>query len=364
MKNQSKVLEARLRDTLIQIAELDGLIDTIVNDLSGLSSLRALVRVATKKISEIFPVAWVALYLATTVGGTEISVAAKRGRVPKSVYKIAKRAYRKGSTLICNGVLALPIGTEGRILGVVVAEMIGNGRETRTKLLVALSTYLAKLILQLHSQQAIAKQVPQSVLARLPLDAEDLVIGSEKATVTIMFADIRGFTQLSEEADPETVRNFINRYFALMDLLIKSHDGTVVKFLADGVLAVFGAPESCPDHSLKAIVCGLSAVDLFKRELSGFFPGRSLAVGVGIARGMVHVGMFGSPERLAFDVIGNTVNRASRIQGTAVNAVHIDSGTFRTVSRRIKAKRLPKHSLKGLSDPGSLYEVEKVLDLP
>lgn len=141
-----------------------------------------------------------------------------------------------------------------------------------------------------------------------------LGLGGEKSVVTILCADIRGFTQLSASLQTEDVVSLLNEYFAALIDCIFRHDGTIDKFVGDAILAVFGSPEADPDHCGKAVIAGIEMQEAMS-EVSRRRASRGdvvCQIGVGIHTGEVLHGFIGSPERMEFTVIGDTVNRAAR----------------------------------------------------
>jgi class 3 adenylate cyclase len=144
----------------------------------------------------------------------------------------------------------------------------------------------------------------------------DLPLDGELRDVTILFCDLRGYTTFVEGREPRQVVNFLNEYFSQMEQAIKEHGGIVLQFIGDEIEAVFGAPVDLPDHPEMAIRASLEMrkrlKDLnSKRESMGKTP---VAHGVGIHTGKVLAGSVGSPDRLVYAMVGDTVNTASRIQ--------------------------------------------------
>ena len=134
--------------------------------------------------------------------------------------------------------------------------------------------------------------------------------------ITVLFSDIRGFTSLSETADPEEVVTLLNRYFTRQVEIIFKHGGTLDKFMGDGIMAFWGAPTAQPDHARRAVTAALemsAALDEFRGELGAL--GAALDIGIGLHTGSAVVGFIGSDERLDYTAIGDTVNSASRIEG-------------------------------------------------
>ena len=143
--------------------------------------------------------------------------------------------------------------------------------------------------------------------------AGQLAYDGERRTVSVLFADIRGFTRTASSLEPEAVVAWLNDYFGRACDVIAAHGGMVNKFIGDGLLAVFGAPEPQADHALAAARAAL--------ELAAAAPqirrpdGEPTRIGVGVHTGEVVLGSIGSPSRRDYTVIGDTVNVASRLEG-------------------------------------------------
>jgi len=141
----------------------------------------------------------------------------------------------------------------------------------------------------------------------------DRTLGGERRQVTVLFADIRGFTSLSSELAPEEVVRFLNRYFAAVSQVIANHGGMVNKFMGDGLLAVFGAPEPHPDHARRALRAAWDMVEVARGVVRP--RGAPTAIGVGLHTGELVLGSIGSPHHRDYTVIGDTVNVAARVEG-------------------------------------------------
>jgi adenylate cyclase len=170
--------------------------------------------------------------------------------------------------------------------------------------------------------------VPESVVDEVLAKAdEDLRLGGEKREVTVLFSDIRGFTTFSESQPPEVVIDVLNRYLTDMTDVIMRHGGTLVAFMGDGIMAVFGAPPEMDDHADRALA---AAREMAGPTLEGFNEWATEAghsdgfrIGVGLNSGAVMAGTVGSEERFEYTVIGDTTNTASRLEGMTKGTPHM-----------------------------------------
>jgi adenylate cyclase len=141
--------------------------------------------------------------------------------------------------------------------------------------------------------------------------------GGSTITICVLFSDIRNFTTMSEHLPAEEVVAILNRYFARMTEAVHRHGGTVDKFIGDGLMAFFGAPNQLPCPSRNAFACAQDMLSALA-ELNLEFAAEKrapLAIGIGLHSGAAVVGHVGSPERHAYTAIGDTVNIAARLEG-------------------------------------------------
>ena len=205
--------------------------------------------------------------------------------------------------------------------------------------------------------RALRRYVPQTVAARLRRGQS--IEGGER-DVSVLFVDIRGYTTYSEAQAAGTVFSMINRYTEAVSAVIQRRGGTVVEFLGDGLMAVFGAPDSMPDHARASVraACELvAAARHLALDLSD--GGAPNAVGVGIASGQAFVGNIRTSDRFVYTAVGDVVNLASRIQGLTRElqaAVAIDARTHRTAGDT--AARFERHRrvrIRGRAEPVDIY---------
>ncbi|HUF92948.1 MAG TPA: adenylate/guanylate cyclase domain-containing protein [Candidatus Limnocylindria bacterium] len=209
-------------------------------------------------------------------------------------------------------------------------------------------------------KRAFTRYVAREVVDEILKDPENLVLTGERRDVTVLFCDIRGFTTTSEKLTPEEVVTLLNTFYNLMIDTIFKEDGTLDKFLGDGVMAVFGAPIYHQDHSLRAIRTAL-AMQAGIRELSGrrAIEGKPpIAVGIGINAGDAVAGTVGTEARMEYTVIGDSVNLAARLESNSkAGQILISEQTYRKVQAAVQARSLGRIKVKGKEEEIGVYEV-------
>ena len=186
-----------------------------------------------------------------------------------------------------------------------------------------------------------------------------------RTEVTILFVDIRNFTQISESLNPSDVTSILNEYFSTIEPIIAKYNGVINKYMGDGVLAVFGEPIKTENHSLNAIYCGIEILEKVKilREklLSENKP--KIEIGIGVNTGEVFVGNIGTEERLEYTIIGDNVNLAYRIESynqILKTQFLISEFTYEYVKDVVDVVKLTHVEIKGKSKPIDIYEVLKI----
>jgi adenylate cyclase len=202
----------------------------------------------------------------------------------------------------------------------------------------------------------LSKKVVDEILA----SPDGHKIGGRRETVTILMADLRGFSRFAENYDPEQTMALVNRFFGEMAKIILSYDGMIDEFLGDGILTIFGVPEKHPDDPARTVACALEMQNRMIKlneslSAKGYPP---LAMGIGIHTGTVIVGNIGSEIRAKYGIVGNTVNIAARIESiTTGGQVFISDATYRLVAEQVSAASPTTIMMKGLAKPLVCYAV-------
>jgi adenylate cyclase len=178
--------------------------------------------------------------------------------------------------------------------------------------------------------------------------------------VTVLFADLTGFTSLAERLDPEDVRAFQHDLFKELAEVIERYEGFVEKYVGDAVMAVFGAPIAHPDHALRAVRTALAmreGIELLSRRRIRR-GGEPLTVGIGISTGETVAGTVGTDDRMEYTVVGDSVNVAARLESTAKPMqILISARTWRDVKDAVKARPLGVVRVRGKEEEIEVYEV-------
>lgn len=188
----------------------------------------------------------------------------------------------------------------------------------------------------------------------------DLQRGGHEETVTVLFADIREFTRLTEETAPADVVALLNAYFDQMVEVVFSNEGFLDKYVGDALMAVWGAPvaqRSAAKHAVAAALEMQETLTSFNayRADCGYAP---ISVGVGLASGACVVGAIGARRRMEYTVIGDAVNLASRLSSLAdAGQIICDERTYRDAGRPAHARRLEPTPVKGKAKPVGLYSL-------
>ncbi|MGO8878886.1 MAG: adenylate/guanylate cyclase domain-containing protein [Desulfomonilaceae bacterium] len=213
-------------------------------------------------------------------------------------------------------------------------------------------------------ERTFGRYVDGKVAAELLAKPESLQMGGKLRTVTVLMADLRGFTQMCEKVSPEDVISLLNLHFSRMIAVIEKFEGIIVDFYGDSVLAFFhgavGNDNDVPARALDAVRCALEMQQelkkVFRNELSQ--STNKLSMGIGIHTGDVIVGNIGSSTRAKYGIVGSAVNETDRIQSCAQGgAIMISEKTYEILSNTVNVGSKLAVKLKGLDGIRNLYQV-------
>jgi PAS domain S-box-containing protein len=190
------------------------------------------------------------------------------------------------------------------------------------------------------------------------MPTDQLQLGGMRVDITTLFADVRGFTSFSESVDPVQLVSVLNCYLAAAADAIHAEEGTIDKFLGDGVMAWFNAPILQPDHTLRAIRAALGIRDAIRNVHCTLPPQFHLGFGVGIHYGEVVLGLIGTEQKMEYTAIGDSVNTAKRIQENAgAGQILISAEAYANVAGLVEVRLVEPVHAKGKSQPVEVYEV-------
>ncbi len=190
------------------------------------------------------------------------------------------------------------------------------------------------------------------------IDPNSLQVGGKKVFITVLFADVRGFTSYSEKHSPEELVAVLNQYLAAAADAVLAQEGTVDKFLGDAVMAWYNAPILQPDHTLRAVKSALAIREAIARLHSELPKEAHLDFGVGIHYGEAVLGWIGTEKRLEFTSLGDSVNTTKRIQENAAkNQILISKEAYERVKEDVEANPFAPLTVKGKAQPLEVYEV-------
>ncbi len=310
-------------------------------------------------------------------GSQEKAVDSKPLPISKSVFaKVANervsvllddtvRTFTSESIVInqIHSVMAAPISGEDGLLGIIYADRqddeeaftpddldLLNAVAVQTG--IAISTVLNHENLQreLQTRARLERFLPQPAVEEILRSPDKVKLGGTRQMVTAFFADVRGFTTLTEGSDPEMIVTLLNRYFSLASEIVFKHRGTLDKFLGDGLMALFGAPYESEQQATQAV---RAAIEL-QRSMAAFNTALqrdglpTVAVGIGINTGLAVVGYVGSETRFDYTAIGDAVNIAARLESQAQpGQIIVSEHTLKLMDKGFTHRPLGTTKLKG-----------------
>ena len=215
-------------------------------------------------------------------------------------------------------------------------------------------------------RKSFAQYLSPGVIALIEKDPQKYIHpGGETKDLTVMFSDIRGFTTISEGLSADELVRLLNEYLGAMTDILFANLGTLDKYIGDAIMAFWGSPYPQTDHAYRACKCALQmSKGLAKLNAKWKQEDRPpIAIGIGLNTGPVNVGNMGSDKRLAWTVMGDNVNLASRLEGITKQyqmQIVISEGTYREVADKFVCRELDKIKVKGKNQPVNIYELMDV----
>jgi adenylate cyclase len=270
--------------------------------------------------------------------------------------------------------ICAPLITESNVHGVIYADRLdpfSAFSQNDLELISAVAAQTAITVENVKAHKRLAREevaranysrfMPEYVVKQLLEDPNSFKLGGTNQTITILFADIRGFTAFSEREKPEKIVGILNRYFTAMTEIIFAHGGTLDKYIGDELMAIFGAPTATEKDAENAVK---TAAAMQKRivtlntefESEGFSP---INVGIGLHTGEATVGYIGSEQRSEYTAIGDAVNVASRLQSNALGGqILISEATVQACGTSFDLAQHEPLTVKNRLQPVPLFEVK------
>lgn len=368
-----KEIFEKATDLIFRGTPADRVVALLVDETNGRANAdRSLQQIAVKTRDESFE----KLSEKLTVSRTITQKVMREGVALLSQDAKTDEQFLGAESIVSQGVrstICAPLITESGVHGVVYADRLDPFAvftPDHLELISAVAAQTALTVETVKAHKRLAREevaranysrfMPEYVVKQLLNDPGSFRLGGVNQTVTVLFADIRGFTALSERENPERVVSLLNRYFSAMSEIIFAHGGTLDKYIGDGLMAIFGAPTATPDDALNAVK---AAVAMQKRLASlnqellieGFLP---ISIGIGLHTGEATIGYVGSNKRSEYTAIGDTVNLASRLESNALGGqVLLSDATAKACGGLLPLKQQQPITVKNRTQAVELFEV-------
>ena len=270
--------------------------------------------------------------------------------------------------------ICAPLITETNVHGVIYADRLdpfATFSSDDLELISAVAAQTAVAVETIKAHKRLAREevaranysrfMPEYVVKQLLENPDSFRLGGVNQKITVLFADIRGFTTLSEKESPEKVVGLLNKYFSAMSEIIFAYGGTLDKYIGDGLMALFGAPNASPEDSknaLKTAVAMQKRLTALNEELSAEGLSR-ISIGIGLHTGIATIGYIGSEQRSEYTAIGDSVNIASRLEQNARGGqILISDATAAECENLVTLIPHAPLTVKNRLQPVSLFEVK------
>ena len=286
-------------------------------------------------------------------------------------------ATSKGKSMILNRIssaIVAPLLHNDDILGVLWldSETLAQFQPKDMEIVTAISAQAAmfieinilgkKIEQEIVNRERFSRLLSPNIAARVLSGELDVKKGGQLVNeCTVFNSDIRGFTRMSEGSNPEGIVEMLNEYFEQMVETLFKYEGTLDKFMGDGIMALWGAPVAHPDDAVRAVSCAIEQMEVLgrfnRKRMEDSEP--ALAIGIGVHTGPVVAGYIGSSRALSYTVIGDTANTSARLCGVAQpGQILVSEQTLDRVRARYEWDELPPAQLKGKEKPFRVFNIK------
>ena len=222
----------------------------------------------------------------------------------------------------------------------------------------------ALLVEQMKKEESVranlARYLSPQIVEQIIRKNVQVNLGGDRRVVTVLFSDIRNFTRISESMPPDKLVHLLNEYFTEMAKIIFENQGSLDKYIGDAIVAVFGSLitlENSAQRAVQAAIQMMRKMAILNERWRNFY-GFPIEIGIGINAGEVFLGNIGSPERMEFTIIGDTVNIASRFSDIAkAGQILITKETLASLGSGIKYEELTPTEVKGKTGKLDVFEI-------
>jgi len=288
-------------------------------------------------------------------------------------------AASKGRSMILNRIssaIVAPLLHNNEILGVLwldsetLAQFQHKDLEIVTSIAAQAAMFIEINILgkkveaEIVNRERFSRLLSPNVAAKVMAGELDVKKGGASVPeCTVFNSDIRGFTSMSEKASPEVLVEMLNDYFEQMVETLFKYEGTLDKFMGDGIMALWGAPVTHPDDALRCVSCAIEQMEMLgafnRQRVEKDLP--PLAVGMGIHTGPLVAGYIGSSKALSYTVIGDTANTSARLCGiAAAGQIIVSETTLARLGGKFEYEELPPASLKNKEKPFKVFNIKRL----
>ena len=288
-------------------------------------------------------------------------------------------AASKGKSMILNRIssaIVAPLLHNDEILGVLWldSETLAQFQPKDMEIVTAIAAQAAmfieinilakKIEQEIVNRERFSRLLSPNVAARVLSGELEVKKGGQLVhECTVFNSDIRGFTRMSEGAPPESIVDMLNEYFEQMVETVFKYEGTLDKFMGDGIMALWGAPVAHPDDAVRSVLCAMEQMETLgkfnRRRIDDGLP--ALAIGIGIHSGPLVAGYIGSSKALSYTVIGDTANTSARLCGVAAaGQVLVSEATLGRLRSRFEFDELPPAALRGKEKPFRVFNIKRL----